>query len=296
MASKVSVSSPETDLQPVADPVHELISNFQKLIKPSALNGVTRSLVRGETKWIEWQVDEEAFSRLEIIQITDVQWGNLACKRERVLEYRDWVLAKPTRYMIWTGDNVDAAHMLSKGTTWDNDGPPQSQVYQFCKVWAPAAHRILGYVGGNHERRTVTTFGDLGILIASALHVPYSSGQQIIDISFGKHKPFRIHQWHGAGGARTKGTVAQKLARLAEVGDANLYLMGHHHQSMVIPHFKLVASPEHGLRSKKVIAASGSSFLDMWGSYGETAGYGPSDVLMPRTVLTKDGGFELTLK
>lgn len=283
-------------IQQMVDPIETLNSSIERLIKPTAFPACTRSLLYGETKWIEWDFNDADFNKLEIIQLTDVQWGNISCMRDRVVEFRDWVLEKKTRYMVWTGDNIDAAHMLSKGTTWENTGTPQNQLYEFCKVWAPAAHRILGYVGGNHERRTLGTYGDLGIAIAAALHVPYSRGQQLIDIAYGEHKPFRIHQWHGAGGAKTKGTVAQKLARLAEVGDANLYLMGHHHQAMVIPHFKLVASAKYGLRPKKVMAATGSSFLDMWGSYGEVAGYGPSDVLMPRAVLGRDGSFELTLR
>ena len=45
-----------------------------------------------------------------------------------------------------------------------------------------------------------------------------------------------------------------------------------------------------------ILAAAGSSFLDTWGSYAEVAGYAPTDVLMPRVVLDRDGSSELTLK
>ncbi len=252
-------------------------------------------LVQGEAKYVSWDFSNAKFATLELIQITDAQFGHICCKVDRLTEYRDWVLSKPNRYMIWTGDNIDSANMQSKGTTWENTGTPQRQLFEFCKLWAPARHRILGYVGGNHERRCLTTFGDLGITIAALLQLPYSKGKQLIDVTFGKHKPFQISQWHGAGGARTKGTVAQVLTRFASEGDSQLYLMGHLHQPMIIPFWK-ERRGQNGIRAVKTIAALGSSFMENWGSYGEVAGYSAGDVLMPRCILEKDGSWEVTLR
>ena len=294
-------TSPTPAIQQIGSPIQEIIDRLR--LRPNPYPSVNKMVVHGETKWIEWDFSKSKFKTLELLQITDVQWGHICCKRERVREYRDWILAAPNRFMIWTGDNVDSATMQSKGTTWENTGTPQQQLFEFCQEWAPARHRILGYVGGNHERRTLTTFGDLGITIAALLRVPYSRGKQLIDIKFGEHRdggrknlhPFRISQWHGVGGARTKGTVAQVLTRFASDGDSQLYLMGHLHQAMIIPFFKERRGPS-GIRAVKAIGAMGSSFLDLWGSYGEVSGYGPGDVIMPRCVLDRDGGWEVTLR
>jgi len=280
-------------IQQMADPIEGLIAKLK--FPENAFLSTTKMLVHGETKYLSWDFSEAPFNTLDIIQITDMQWGHICCKRERVIEYRDWVLAKPNRYMVWTGDNVDSATMQSKGTTWENTGTPQHQIFEFLKVWAPARHRILGYVGGNHERRALTTYGDLGITIAALLRVPYSRGKQLIDVHFGDHKPFQISQWHGVGGARTKGTVAQVLTRFALDGDSQLYLMGHLHQPMVIPFWK-ERRGLHGVRAVKAIAALGSSFMDTWGSYGEVAGYSAGDVLMPCCRLEKTGGWQVTLR
>lgn len=289
--SKLSITEPA--IQQMAQPIEGLVASLK--FPENAFLQTTKMLVHGETKYVSWDFSEAKFNTLELLQITDVQWGHICCKRERVLEYRDWILAKPNRYMIWTGDNVDSATMQSKGTTWENTGTPQQQLFEFVKVWAPARHRILGYVGGNHERRCLTTFGDLGITIAALLRIPYSRGKQLIDIQFGNHKPFQISQWHGAGGARTKGTVAQTLYRFASDGDSQLYLMGHLHQAMLIPFFK-ERRGQNGIRAVKTVAACGSSFLDLWGSYGEVSGYGPGDVLMPRCLLDRNGGWEVTIR
>lgn len=281
-------------IQQISDPIEGLIARLP--LPENEFPATTKTLLFGETKYISWDFTESDFKTLELLQITDVQWGHICCKRERVIEYRDWILKKPNRFMVWTGDNVDAATMLSKGTPWENTGTPQQQMYEFVKTWAPARHRILGYVGGNHERRVSTTFGDLGISIAAMLRIPYSRGKQLIDIKFGKHSPFRISQWHGVGGARTFGTVAQVLMRFASEGDSQLYLMGHLHKPMIIPFWKERRGGQIGIQSVKTIAALGSSFLDNWGSYGEVAGYTAGDVLMPRCVLDKDGGWEVTLR
>ncbi len=280
-------------LMPVADPIEGLIGKLK--FPENAFLCSTKMLVQGETKYISWDFSEASFNYLDIIQITDMQWGHLGCKVDRVREYRDWVLAKPNRYMVWTGDNIDSATMQSKGTTWENKGTPQDQMFSFLKEWAPARHRILGYVGGNHERRALTTFGDLGITIAALLRVPYSRGKQLIDIHFGEHKPFQISQWHGVGGARTKGTVAQVLTRFAAEGDSQLYLMGHLHQPMVIPFWK-ERRGKTGIRAVKTVAALGSSFMETWGTYAEVAGYGAGDVLMPCCRLEKSGGWQVTLR
>lgn len=297
MASS-ELSTPQQALQSVADPIQDLIRSLN--VKPRLFPVATKTLIQGETKYLTWDFNKASFDSLEILQITDAQFGHICCKIDRLKEYRDWVLARPNRYMVWTGDNVDSATMQSKGTTWENIGTPQSQVFQFCKLWAPAAHRVLGYVGGNHERRALTTFGDLGLLIAGLLQIPYSRGKQLIDIKFGEwgkgtKEPFQINQWHGVGGARTKGTVAQVLSRFMSEGDAHVYFMGHLHQPMVIPMWK-ERRGVNGIRSVKCIGALGSSFLENWGSYGEVSGYTASDVMMPRVVITRGGRWEMTLR
>lgn len=250
-----------------------------------------------QAKYLSWTVPSGKFSTLELLQVTDMQYGHKSCRIERVMEYRDWILDKPNRFMLWTGDNVDAGHALSKGSPFEQEGEPQEEVLNFCQLWAPARHRILGYVGGNHERRGLQTFGDLGTLIATLLKIPYSAGRQKIDIYFEGHAPFKIDLWHGTGGARTKGTVAQVLDRFMQNSDGQLCLMGHLHNPMIIPMWREIRNSEdRSVILQKSMGGVGSSFLDTWGTYGEISGFRPHDVMMPRAVLEKSGGWELTLK
>lgn len=251
-----------------------------------------------QQKYLTYDVPEKTFpDHIDLLQITDVQFGHVECKYDRVLEYRDWVLAEPFRYMLWVGDMVDAHALWSPGSSWDNLFDPMSQLMRFVEIWAPARHRILGYVSGNHERRAIPGFGNLGNMIAYLLKIPHSDGRQLIDLYYGAHNPFKISLWHGMGGARTKGTVAQILDRFMQIGDSQLYLMGHVHKAMVIPDFMEVRE-QRGKKIKivKSIGAVGSSFLGTWGSYGEVAGYNSSDVMMANTRVELDGHWEVKLR
>ena len=279
--------------------IESTMSYFDKLALKPYEHKVETGMQYGEqVKYVSWHLNPKKLGpSIEILQITDVQFGHRGCKVDRVIEYRDWVLAQPNRFMFWTGDNVDAWAMWSPGTAFDQIADPQSQVFKFCELWAPARHRILGYVGGNHERRAIPGFGDLGVLIATLLRVPYSGGRQHLDIYYGKHDPFRVSLWHGTGGARTKGTVAMMLSRFMEQGDAQLYLVGHVHQPLIIPSWKEVRNEKHRvIELRKSVGIVGSSFMETYGTYAEVAGYTGADVMMGNVRLEANGKWEVSLR
>ena len=233
----------------------------------------------------------EQWPNLELSSIADIQWGNVAVKIKAVERFVRDVLDKPNRFVFLVGDIVDAAHAFTPGTSFDNLFRPQSQVFTIAEILAPMRHRIVGYVGGNHERRAVPFFGDLGTLIAILLRIPYSGGRQFVRIKYGKHNCFRTMLWHGHPRARTKGALAQIMERYMQIGNAQLYLTGHNHQAIVVPNFREVH--ERGrIRKELTIGAAGTSFLETYGSYGEWMGFGSYDVLMPLARLEKDGGWE----
>jgi len=250
-----------------------------------------------QSKYVSWRFDSARFRSIEILHITDVQFGHVECCIHRVKEYINYVLAKPNRFVLLGGDLIDAATVMSPGTPWENLCGPQSQVYRFCELFAPLRARILGYVGGNHERRGLKTFGDLGVLIATLLQVPYSSGMQLIDIHYGNHRPFKINLWHGIGSAQTKGAKAQMISRFMEKGDAQLYLVGHLHDLLLLGGWRTLRKPGHNdVHIEKIFGGMSSSFLSFWGTYAEVAGLATSDVAMLRAVLDPTGGWEVTIR
>jgi hypothetical protein len=242
------------------------------------------------------------FKQVEIVHLTDLQIGSKQFLRSKFVKYRNWILAEPYRFGVLGGDVVNANTILSIGSPFDDNGEPIEEVYDAIEVLEPLSEkgRILGYVGGNHERRTKATFGDCGRLIARLLQIPYSGGIQLIDLHFGEHKPFTIALWHGVGKSQTKGAKAQILDRFMHKADAQLYLMGHLHDVVLLAGTRLVRETnpkgELELTPKKIMGVMSSSFMGYWNTYAEVAALDPTQTMMGRCILTPDGKWEVTLK
>lgn len=249
-----------------------------------------------ECKYLTVNIDPKKFpERVEILHITDVQYGSLGCNVPVFKEYVNWILKEPNRFVFLGGDLIDAATVLSVASPYDNTECPQSQIYRFCELLMPIRHRILGYVFGNHERRGEKTFGNLGNLIATLLKIPGSSGKQFVDINYGAHKAFKNSLWHGGTGSRTKGAKMQMLHRFMTQGDAQCYWVGHLHDAMMT--FDWREKRENGkIRLEKFAGVMSSSFLEHYGTYAEVAGMAASGTMMWRLILEPNGKWELTAR
>ncbi len=255
-----------------------------------------------EIKLVEYDFNStkrfpRSLKTVELIHLTDPQVGAKTFQRKRFVEYRDWIMSSPNRFVFLGGDLIDAATVLSVASPYDNTKEPIDQVDEVVDLLKPLAKdgRLLGYVGGNHERRTIKTFGDVGRLIGKELQVPYSRGVQLIDIYYGQHKPFKVSLWHGSGGARTKGAKAQMVSRFMSQADSQLYMVGHLHDALVLFDWRQQRIGKK-IKLQKIAGVMSSSFLGYWGSYAETFAMSPSDTLMGRVVLDAGGGWEITLK
>lgn len=250
-----------------------------------------------QLKYVTWDIDLRKYKTVELIHITDVQFGHVACQVKHVKEFYDWVLSVPNRFVLFGGDMVDAGTKVSVGSPWEQLWEPQGQLYRFVEMTAPIRHRVLGYVGGNHERRSTLTFGDLGQSIATALQIPYSNGVQFVDINYGEHQSFRINLWHGKGAGITPGSKMNMLNAFMQQGDAQLYLVGHLHDPMT----RFMSRPirqagKNAVKLIKVGGAMSSSFLEWFGTYAEVMMLPSTPLMMARTILEPNGHWELTLR
>jgi len=249
-----------------------------------------------ENKYVTVYFPTKKFPKgIELLHITDVQFGHKMCEVGKFEEYRDWILREPNRFVLFGGDMIDAATLISVGSPYENTEEPQGQVYNFVKIAASMRHRILGYVGGNHERRSTKTFGEAGRLIATLLKIPYSSGKQFIDIHYGEHKPFKVALHHGIGAAKSKGGRLNMLRDFMYQGDAHLYLVGHLHDFLMTGNVR-ERQIEGNLVLEEYAGAMSSSFLKHFGTYAEVAMLPTNTIKMWRTVLEPDGRWMMTAK
>lgn len=251
-----------------------------------------------QNKYVSWSFDPHVYKSLELLHITDTQFGHVECQVGRVEEYRDWVLSKPNRFVFFGGDMIDAGHAFSPGQPWEQICDPQGEVYKFVSLMAPLRPRILGYVGGNHERRGISTFGDLGLLISRLLQVPYSNGRQLIDIHYGVHDSFTVDLWHGRGAARTDGAKVMMVGNyVKDHPGSDLYLTGHLHDCFVFQKARERRLPDKcNVKITKYLFGMSSSFLRSWGTYAEVSGMSITDVAMIRVILEPSGHSEVTIR
>jgi hypothetical protein len=273
------------------------LDRFYQAFPKRTATVTTPMVLDEEAKYVRVEIDPKKHKEhIELIHLTDLQFGAKSFKARRFHEYRDWILSTPHRYVLLGGDIIDAATVLSVASPYENTEEPSKQILHVCEELKPLRGRILAYVGGNHERRTARTYGDAGHTIATILKIPYSRGVQNVDIHYGeKHDPFKVSLWHGSGSARTKGAKMQMLHRFMGQGDSQLYMIGHLHD--VVATYDWRQQRERGrIVLKKIAGVMSSSFQNYWNTYAEVAGMSPSDTMMGRVILTLAGGFELTLK
>src|ERR1700675_277823 len=77
----------------------------------------TTGMAYGEqVKYVSWTFDPAKFDTLEVLHVTDIQYGHVECRIHRVIEYRDWILKQPKRFVLFGGDLVAASTGLSPGS------------------------------------------------------------------------------------------------------------------------------------------------------------------------------------
>lgn len=277
----------------------DYLDKLQKNAPKDVLDIKTSMRYGAESKYVTINIDprkKEFKNGIEVLHITDVQFGHLACNVAKFIEYRDWILSKPNRFVFFGGDMVDAATALSVASPYENTVEPQAQVFQFCELAMPFRHRIIGSVGGNHERRSSKAFGELGRLIATILKIPYSSGKQFVDINYGDHKPFKNSLWHGGTGSKTKGAKAQMISRFMGQAESDVYWVGHLHDVLMVGDVRERRDGKGGIHLQKYCGVMSSSFLEHYGTYAEVMGLPANDCQMWRLILTPDGHWEMTLR
>ena len=280
-------------------PIHERMLAIRKLFRRPVFTTELGMVIDGREKFLSHHF-APSFSakhnKIELLHISDVQFGHKCCRVDKLIEYRDWILAAPNRFCFFGGDMIDAWRVGSPGMGYDNWFSPESQFYKFCVLMAPLKHRILGFVGGNHERRGLAGGFDLGSLMAMVLEVPYSDGAQMVSIHFGKHKPFKAYIWHGRGAARTLGGQVNMTRAAVPNDEAQVYLSGHIHNAFITSGWH--SRRDNGrftMTSEKYYVISTTSFMRFWGSYAEIAGYTYGGLLMPLLLVQSDGKYRVEL-
>ena len=145
MESQITKSSKK--VEGISNLAQNCLKNIRDMFEPCPIQFSSGMHINEQTKYLSYNL-RPLKDEIELLHMTDMQFGHVACNVKKVIEYRDWVLSQPNRFVLFGGDCIDSGTKLSVGSPWEQLMEPQGQVYRFCELFAPMRHRILGYAGG----------------------------------------------------------------------------------------------------------------------------------------------------
>lgn len=224
----------------------------------------------------------------EIHTFADLHIGDVHCDYQGIKERIEAVMKKPNAYCILNGDIINNATKTSVSDCYAEKLSPMEQISRFIEIFEPIKDRIIAITSGNHENRTYNKEGvDITYLCAKQLGLEdrYSKTGAIIFVRVGDRPKkthanqqicYTIYSIHGSGGGRKEGAKAIRLADMASVIDADIYIHSHTHLPMILKE-DYVRVDVHNSTFQQVtkLFVNTSSMLN-YGGYGEAYEFKPS--------------------
>lgn len=229
---------------------------------------------------------------IEIHPMADLHLGDINSDFKLIMEKIEHIKNTDNAYCILDGDLMDAAIASSIGDTYSASLQPMEQLKQCVKIFEPIKDKILAVLPGNHEHRIYKTDGlDITEIMCSQLGIVdrYSPTTALLFIRFGKQnsrrdgRPFLYTSYvtHGSGGGRKEGGKVNKLADLASIVDADIYIHAHTHLPLVFREsfFRVSGSNSSVNEVEKLFVNTAASLK--YGGYGDKQGYKPASRKSP---------------
>lgn len=237
--------------------------------------------------------------QIEIHPMADLHVGDSLADFKLIMERVEHIKNTPSAYCILGGDLMDTAIASSVGDTYGANLKPMDQLSQCVKIFEPIKEKILAVLPGNHENRVYRQDGlDITELMCAQLGIPekYANTTALLFVRFGKGSPsltrgrpilYTIYATHGAGGGRKEGAKVNRLADLACIVDADIYLHHHTHLPVIFKNsFFRVSGANSSVSQVEKLFVNGASTLD-YGGYGDAQNFKPNSKSSP--VIYLDG-------
>lgn len=238
----------------------------------------------------------DSWEDCNVYTLADLHIGDPNCNITEVYEQINRVVNDPVGVCILNGDLCNTALKSSVSDVYSETMTPMKQIMNCVELLRPIADKIIGVTSGNHENRVMRNDGiDMTRLICRELGIEdlYCPEGMIIFLRFGtttmhgKHsgakllRCYSIMVVHGSGGGRKEGAKAIRLADMACIADADIYIHSHTHLPMIMKqgYFRVSNCSFTCNHVDKLFVNTGAS-LD-YGGYGQTFEYKPSSIVSP---------------
>lgn len=232
--------------------------------------------------------------KIEIHPMSDLHIGDNHCDYKSILERIEYIKNTPNAYCILDGDLMDTAIASSVGDTYGASFQPMEQLQHCVALFKQIKDKILAVLPGNHENRVYRSDGiDITALMCSELGIRdrYSPTTALVFVRFGKTKErgrpqlYTIYVTHGSGGGRKEGGKVNRLADLAAIVDADIYVTGHTHLPLVFKesYYRVSGSNSSVALVDKLFVNTAASLN--YGGYGDAMGFKPASKKSPVIIL-----------
>jgi predicted phosphodiesterase len=222
---------------------------------------------------------------IELHTLADLHMGDAHCDYEEIRRQVKAIETTPNAYCVLNGDLMNNATKTSVSDCYAEQLTPMQQIGQSVDLLKPIKDKILSMESGNHEKRTYNKEGiDLSEIVARELGIgdKYSKSGNLIFVRFGWDKVHQrkqcyvVYANHGSGGGRKEGAKAIRLADMASIVDADVYIHSHTHLPMIMKQGFYRVSPQNSMVCNVTkLFVNTSSTLD-YGGYGEIFEYKPN--------------------
>lgn len=220
--------------------------------------------------------------------------GDAFCDLELIKEQINYVKEHKNAYIILNGDLMNNATKTSVSDSYAERITPMDQLNKAINLLEPIKDKIIAITSGNHEDRTWNKEGiDLMRLVAQQLGIEdrYSKTSAFIFLKLGKaandhgrlnkQTLYTIFANHGSGGGRKEGAKAIRLADMASIVDADIYIHSHTHLPMIMKQaFHRVDKGNESVNYVNKLFINTASALK-YGGYGEKFEFKPNSTDTP---------------
>lgn len=224
---------------------------------------------------------------VNLYPLADIHAGSAHFHSGEFEDYVSEIDKDPNAVVILNGDLINNAVRHGVSDIYEDTLNPQESIDYVYDVLLPIRDKIIGVVPGNHENRTYKATGiDVVRNLSERLGVIqyYDHVANLIFLSFGKSRSrdnvrntFSIYHTHGSGGGRTTGGKANKLGRMSDIVQCDVYIHSHTHMPISFKQdFFLASNSNKGISRVSQLYVNTNAY-EGYGGYGEAAGYPPSN-------------------
>ena len=234
----------------------------------------------------------QELKQVEIHTLADLHIGDKFANMDGIKERIEYIKTTPNAYCILNGDLMNNATKTSVSDSYAEELSPMEQVEMCLKLFEPIKDKIIAITAGNHEKRTYNKEGiDITKIVAMQMKLTerYSPTSCFIFLRVGmqgtnrdnRRVLYTIYNTHGSGGGRKEGAKAIRLADMASIIDADIYIHSHTHLPMVMKQgFYRADNKNNAVAKVDKLFVNTSAMLE-YGGYGEAFEFKPSSQHSP---------------